>query len=481
MNVTSKLNSINAKIMTATFMVLVLCVGSVALVTMRLSRAYLIETHERSLQDIRNLKLAEYKHYFASADDAAAMMAGKSDVSKSYTVQLINPRGMVQAEGDAMPIAVGELAQAISKALLRGETGDAVYMSPERQYVYGSYAPINIGNERYLLVVERLESVILAPVYRVRYYVVAICLFSIVIVALFIARFSEIILLRPITALLTAARELHDGDGDMTRRIHHHSHDELGETAAAFNAFLEKLQSVVRDVSEGVRQVKDSAGTIYAAVEALAQGASTQAASVEETSAALEQMSVTISQNADNARDTRVIASSAADDVGAGQVVIGQAIGQIAHIVQQITIIDEIAKQTNLLALNAEIEAARAGEHGRGFAVVAAEVRKLAERSRTASAEVGTLAQNTSEVAEEAAGLLSRIVPQVMRTAELVQEISNASTEQGEGVGQIYLAVEQIERATRHNAVLAEDLVDAANDIILRINALNQRVAFFKY
>jgi len=356
-----------------------------------------------------------------------------------------------------------------------------VYVTAERKNVYGAYAPIMVGGERHVLVVERLESVIMAPVYRVRYYVVAICLFLIVIVALFIAQFSKIILLNPIMALLTAARELHDGDGDVTRRIHHRSHDELGETAEAFNAFLEKLQSVVKDVSEGVHQVKDSAGTIYAAVEALAQGASTQAASVEETSAALEQMSVTISQNADNARDTRVIASSAADDVGAGQVVIGQAIGQIAHIVQQITIIDEIAKQTNLLALNAEIEAARAGEHGRGFAVVAAEVRKLAERSRIASAEVGTLAQNTSQVAEEAAGLLSRIVPQVVRTAELVQEISNASSEQGEGVGQIYLAVEQIERATRHNAVLAEDLVDAANDIIVRINALHQRVAFFKY
>jgi len=293
--------------------------------------------------------------------------------------------------------------------------------------------------------------------------------------------FSRRVVVNPLLTLLTAARDLHAGEGDVTRRINQRSQDEMGDTAAAFNGFLEKLQVMVRDISVGVEKVNEASDLIRASVVSLAEGATAQASSVEETTAALEQMGVTIAQNADNARDTGTMAVSAANDARAGQDVIRQALAELKGISQKIRVIDDIAYQTNLLALNAEIEAARAGEHGRGFAVVAAEVRKLAENSKTAAADVVQLADSTADVAEEAGRLLERIVPQVVRTADLVQDISNASGEQLAGIDQITQAVMQIESATRENTALADELLHAADIIENRITELRQQMSAFRY
>jgi methyl-accepting chemotaxis protein len=152
------------------------------------------------------------------------------------------------------------------------------------------------------------------------------------------------------------------------------------------------------------------------------------------------------------------------------------AMKQIAH---KISIIDDIAYQTNLLALNAAIEAGRAGEHGKGFAVVAAEVRKLAERSQVAAEEISQLASGSVGLAEKAGTLLGAIVPSIQKTADLVQEISAASSEQNSGVGQINGAINQISQAVQQNAAAAEELASTSEELNAQALELQAMMAAF--
>ena len=150
------------------------------------------------------------------------------------------------------------------------------------------------------------------------------------------------------------------------------------------------------------------------------------------------------------------------------------------EIAGKISIIEEIARQTNLLALNAAIEAARAGEHGKGFAVVASEVRKLAERSQTAAGEINRLSATSVEVAENAGTMLNTLVPDIAKTADLVQEITAASNEQNTGAEQINKAIQQLDQVIQQNAASAEELASTASNLTNQAEQLQQSISFFR-
>jgi len=199
--------------------------------------------------------------------------------------------------------------------------------------------------------------------------------------------------------------------------------------------------------------------------EELSQGAAEQASAAEEASSAIEQMTSNIMQNSENAMATEKIAMQTSSDATAGGKAVKQTVEAMKDIAEKINIIEEIARQTNLLALNAAIEAARAGEHGKGFAVVAAEVRKLAERSQKASGQISELSSSSVEIAERAGQLLGTIVPNIQRTAELVQEISAASAEQKSGSEQINKAIQQLDLVIQQNASSAEEMASTAEEM----------------
>jgi methyl-accepting chemotaxis protein len=194
----------------------------------------------------------------------------------------------------------------------------------------------------------------------------------------------------------------------------------------------------------------------------------------------MEEMVSNIRQNADNAQQTEKIAIKAAQDTREGGKAVTETVTAMKEIAGKISIIEEIARQTNLLALNAAIEAARAGEHGKGFAVVAAEVRKLAERSQTAAGEISQLSSSSVEVAEQAGKMLEQITPDIQRTAELVQEISAASSEQNAGADQINRAIQQLDQVIQQNASAAEEMSSTAEELSSQAQALQDNIDFFK-
>jgi methyl-accepting chemotaxis protein len=191
-------------------------------------------------------------------------------------------------------------------------------------------------------------------------------------------------------------------------------------------------------------------------------------------------MNATIRQNADNAEQTEKIAQKSGADAIESNKAVAEAMVALKEIAGKISIIGEIARQTNLLALNAAIEAARAGEHGRGFAVVASEVRKLAERSQTAAAEIVKLSTMTSEVSERAGAMLTKLVPDIQKTAELVQEISASSKEQASGADQINASIQRLNDIIQKNVGAADAMNATSGELAQQAARLQSTIAFFK-
>jgi methyl-accepting chemotaxis protein len=268
--------------------------------------------------------------------------------------------------------------------------------------------------------------------------------------------------------------------GDLTAAITVSGKDEVAVLAKDLSEMGSTLRGVVSDVRTTVDGVASGAVELSATAESLAQAATEQAANVEEVASSMEEMLSNISQNADNARETEHIAQRSAVDAERGGKSVAQTVEAMREIADKISVIEEIARQTNLLALNAAIEAARAGEHGKGFAVVAAEVRKLAERSGNAAAEISDLSVSSVQVAEEAGEMLGKMVPDIKHTAELIQEITAASNEQKAGAEGVNTAIHQLDQVIQQIASASEEMSSTSEELASQADHLKSAVAYFK-
>ncbi|HLL25097.1 MAG TPA: methyl-accepting chemotaxis protein, partial [Kofleriaceae bacterium] len=269
-------------------------------------------------------------------------------------------------------------------------------------------------------------------------------------------------------------------NGDLTRTIAVKNTDEIGTMIATLNQMVENVRRVARNVTAASTNVASGSEELAATSHQVAQGAAEQSAAVEQSTAAMEEMAASVQQNADNASQTDKLASKSAVDAQQSGQAVSETVTAMKNIAEKISIIEEIARKTDLLALNAAVEAARAGDHGKGFAVVASEVRKLAERSALAAAEISQLSKSGVVLAEGAGAMLLRLVPDIRKTAELVQEVSSASREQNTGVDQTNRALQDLDKVTQQNAAAAEQMAATANELSSQAQQLQTAVAFFK-
>ncbi len=405
--------------------------------------------------------------YLVGSDKLMRSDSYLDQVNHTVMASFANPaKGSVDTEG--------------SNAALAGDAGNEIIIDYNGNPVLSAYTPLDVFGTRWALLAEIDNAEVKQPVNALVISIVilaALMVAAVVFLALFITGSILKLLGKDPAIISNVARSIAEGDltieFDQDRKSNRGVYAAMKEMTGKLQAIISSVQVAGGNVSSGSQQLSSSA-------QQLSAGATEQAASVEEVSASVEQMNSNIKQNADNSAQTEKMALKAAQDAKESGTAVSEAMAAMKSIAEKISIIEEIARQTNLLALNAAIEAARAGEHGKGFAVVASEVRKLAERSQTAAGEISGLSASSVEVAERAGELIAQLVPDIQKTADLVQEISAASAEQTSGAEQINKAIAQLDQVIQQNASASEEMAATSEELSSQADQMQENMRFFR-
>jgi len=431
-----------------------------------------------------------------------AIMQERSGMGKTGETYLVGSDRLMRSDSSIDPVhhsvkasfanpSEGSInTQAVDEAL-SGKSDKKIIADYRGNHVLSAYAPLKVGDTNWVLLAEIDANEVMKPIEDIRFWIfmsLLIIIFLVIIFAYFIAKGIAAPLIKGVDFIISVS------EGNLTSSIDVKQQDEVGILVKALNDMIARLRGIVADVKDvashvayGSSQMSEGAQNLSTHSEELSQGASEQASSAEEASASMEQMTANIRQNADNAMQTERIALESSKKAGESGKAVTKTVSAMKEIAKRILIIEEIARQTDLLALNAAVEAARAGEYGKGFAVVASEVRKLAERSRRAANEISTLSGSSVDIAEKAGDMLNHLVPDIQKTAELVQEISVACNEQNSGADQINKAIQQLDMVIQQNASSSEELASTSEEVVAtsqtladQAELLRHTISFFK-
>ncbi len=371
----------------------------------------------------------------------------------------------------------GKVDTEATRSAFNGETDARTIADYTGSTVLSAFGPVEVYDTNWALMAEIDQSEVFIPIRELGISILIVAAIIAVVVAV-VALYVANMIAKPLGQGVSFAEEV--AKGDLTTDLHVNQGDEVGILANSLRDMVTRLKEIVGEINSSSQNVASGSEQLASSSEEMSQGATEQASNAEEVSSSMEEMDSSIDHNADNAKETDRVAQKVAEDAAKSGEAVRQTVEAMTSIAERIGIIEEIARNTNLLALNAAIEAARAGEHGKGFAVVASEVRKLAERSQKAAGEISELSSSSVDVAEEAGTLLDALVPDIQKTAELVQEISASSEEQRSGSEQISKALSQLDQVVQQNASQAEEMSSMAEELSAQSDHLQDTMSFFR-
>jgi methyl-accepting chemotaxis protein len=423
-----------------------------------------------------------------SIDKINAVMQERSGMGETGETYLVGPDFLMRSDSvnerqyhtvvnSFKNPQLGKVDTRASQDVMAGKTGAMEDTNFNGQEVLTAYCPVGILDLKWGLLGEIELQEVEAPLMGLRNKLIVLGVVILLAVGV-LAYFFAHGIAKPMEQGVAFAREI--AEGNLMAKLDVQQKDEVGMLADALGSMVGKLGEIVREVKSAGDNVAAGSAQLSATSQGMSQGATEQAASAEEASSSMEEMASNIRQNADNAAQTEQIATRVSQKASESGGAVEKTVEAMRSIAEKIGIIEEIARQTNMLALNAAIEAARAGEHGKGFAVVASEVRKLAERSQTAAAEISEMSQSSVEIADRAGRALKELLPEIGRTTELVQEISAASSEQNTGAEQINQALQQLDQVIQQNASASEEMASTAEELSSQAEQLKQAIDYFR-
>lgn len=462
----------------------------------------------------------------------SAIMTQREGFRESEETYLIGPDNLMRSDSYLDPThrsvvasfrnpEKGKVETLAAQKALKGESGKGIIIDYNGNPVLSVYNPLNISGLHWAIIAEIDKAEAFQSIQKLTILIMGIWIAAtllVVVAAVFIAGSIS----KPIVNVTEILKDIAQGEGDLTKRIHHDRKDEIGQLAYWFNTFIEKLNNIILQVRNNTNELATAANEINATTTQIATGAEEQSSQATEVSTSVQEMSATIVENSTNATQTAEMTEQASSKVNEGNEMMQSTLKSMEDIVNKVSItgnlinslseratdidtiiqvINEIADQTNLLALNAAIEAARAGDQGRGFAVVADEVRKLAERTTKATGEIGekivgiqndTKDASTSmssatdvvikgqEMLKQMAEILNEILKRVTQSLDMIQQIAAASEEESAGAEQISRNIESIAEVTRQTAYAVEESSKTADELNIKSENLQQIVVQFK-